>query len=441
MRLDVLIERHHAGHVDIFGEDKAVLGYAESYLALPEPTPLSVRFPLREEPYDTPQVAYWLQNLLPDDRDVLARWCDRFGASPMRPIELLGTAVGAECAGAVRFCRPERTEELLDGPGGLEPLGEAELWAGLARLRADPSYRFATAHGDSGRSLGGMQPKDALAAAGDGWAVPWGRRATTHILKLDRQLYPHETLVEHVTMRTAARLGLSAPATRLMHGDGLTAVVVERYDRWEIGAPDGPERIHQEDLCQALGLPPRRKYQRFGGATAARCADVLAAAGRGDAATDVRRLRDMLLFRWIVGDTDGHAKNFSIMLSGTQRALAPLYDAASFLPHRGDTPERDLGFAMWAGRPGEHWRLRAVDSARSLRLLAEALGLGAAGLAERAENLAVGLPAAFEDTINSLTVAEQSTLETLALVGRVLRRGDRCGAVAAALSREVVAER
>ena len=100
MRLDVLIERHHAGHVDIFGEDKAVLGYAESYLALPEPTPLSVRFPLREEPYDTPQVAYWLQNLLPDDRDVLARWCDRFGASPMRPIELLGTGG----RGRVRRC-------------------------------------------------------------------------------------------------------------------------------------------------------------------------------------------------------------------------------------------------------------------------------------------------------------------------------------------------
>ena len=342
----------------------------------------------------------------------------------------------------MRFCRPERTAGLLDEPGGLERLCEAELWEGLERLRADPSYRFATAHGDSGRSLGGMQPKDALAAAGDGWAVPWGRRATTHILKLDRQLYPHETLVEHVTMRTAARLGLSVPATRLMHGDELSVVVVERYDRRETGAPDGPERIHQEDLCQALGLPPRRKYQRFGGATAARCADVLAAAGRGDAATDVRRLRDMLLFRWIVGDTDGHAKNFSIMLSGTQRALAPLYDAASFLPHRGDTPERDLGFAMWAGRP----RGALATPGSRFSPFAPAVGGGARSRCRRVGRAwpriwPVGLPAAFEDTINSLTVAEQSTLETLALVGRVLRRGDRCGAVAAALSREVVAER
>ena len=341
----------------------------------------------------------------------------------------------------MQFCSPERTADLLGEPGGLERLSEENLWAGLARLRADPSHRFATALGDSGRSLGGMQPKDALAAAGDGWAVPSGRQASTHILKLDRELYPHETLVEHVTMRTAARLGLSAPATRLMHRDSLDVIVVERYDRRVVSAAGEVKRTHQEDMCQALGLPPQQKYQRFGGATAASCAGVLEVAGRGDAAGDVRRLRDMLLFRWLVGDTDGHAKNFSILLAGSQRALAPLYDSASFLPHRGDTPERDLSFAMWAGRPGEHWRLRAVDTVRSLRLLADALGVNAGELAARAERLAVGLLAAFEDTINSLTVDEQNTLDGLALVGRVLRRGDRCGAVAAELAREVPAER
>ena len=439
MRLDVLIERHHAGHVDIVGEDKAVFRYAESYLALPEPTPLSVGFPLREDPYDTPRVAYWLQNLLPDDREVLQRWCVRHGASLMRPIELLGTPVGAECAGAVQFCRPERTADLLSGPGGLEQISEEGLWAGLAELRADPSYRFAAAHGDTGRSLGGMQPKDALAAAGDGWAVPWGPQATTHILKLDRAIYPHETLIEHVTLRSAAHLGLSVPATRLLHGDSFDVIVVERYDRRAVDAAGGPERIHQEDLCQALGLPPGRKYQRYHGATVARCAAVLAGAGRADAVTDVRRLRDMLLFRWLVGDTDGHAKNSSILLSGAQRALAPLYDSASFLPHRRETPERDLSFAMWAGRPGDHWRLRGTDTVRSLRLLAKALGLGDAEVAARAEDLAARLPAALEDTINSLTGDEQSTLDTTALIGEVLRRGDRCGAVAAELCREIAA--
>ena len=437
MRLDVIIESHHAGHVDILGPDKAVFAYAESYLALVEPTPLSVRFPLRAEPYDSPQVAYWMQNLLPDDREVLQRWCDRYGASLLRPIELLGTVLGGECAGAVQFCVPERTAGLIGDSGGRDRLTHQELWDGLEMLRADPSYRFSSAHGDTGRSLGGMQPKDALALTSDGWAVPWGRHATTHILKLDRDPYPHETLVEHVTMRTAARLGISTPTTHVLHGENFDVIVVERYDRRVVDEAAGPQRIHQEDLCQALGLPPERKYQRFHGATVARCAQVLGDRSRGGSAPDIRRLRDMLLFRWLVGDTDGHAKNFSLLLSGRQRALAPLYDSATFLPHRRATKEGDLSFAMWAGRPGEHWRLRQTDTSRSLSLLATALGLGATDVSTRAERLSAGLPGALEGTVNSLTVDEQDTIENLDLVAQVVARSGRCAAAASELRREI----
>ncbi|MCY4102790.1 MAG: HipA domain-containing protein [bacterium] len=433
MRLDVLIESHHAGDVDILGPDKAVFAYAESYLALSEPTPLSVRFPLRAEPYDSPQVAYWMQNLLPDDREVLQQWCDRYGASLLRPIELLGTVLGAECAGAVQFCDPERTAELLGDRGGRQRLSEEELWRGLELLRADPSYRFSAAHADTGRSLGGMQPKDALASTADGWAVPWGRQATTHILKLDRDLYPHETLVEHVTMRTATRLGMAAPATRMLHGENFGVIVVERYDRSVVDETDEPQRIHQEDLCQALGLPPGRKYQRFHGATVERCADVLRDGGSAGSAPDIRRLRDMLLFRWIVGDTDGHAKNFSLLLSGGQRVLAPLYDSATFLPHRRTREEGDLSFAMWAGRAGQQWRLRETDTARSLAQLAKALGLSAADVGTRAEHLAAGLPSALADVVNGLTAHEQDTLDNLDLVRQVVTRSSRCAATAAEL--------
>lgn len=103
------------------GADAAKFWYDPDYLDMPEPTPLSVRFPLREEVVDSPQVAYWLQNLLPDDKDVIEDWCGAFGADVSRPITPLGTAIGVECAGAVQFCTPDRTAELLDAPGGLEP--------------------------------------------------------------------------------------------------------------------------------------------------------------------------------------------------------------------------------------------------------------------------------------------------------------------------------
>ena len=438
MRLDVLIEGHLGGHVEILAADDANFCYDSGYLEMPEPTPLSVRFPLREEVFDLPQVAYWLQNLLPDDDDVIEAWCGTFGADVACPITLLATPVGVECAGAVQFCTPDRTAELLDAPGGLEPLSGAALWAGLQRLSEDSSFRFAAPYGDSGRSVAGMQPKDALTATADGWAVPWGRRATTHILKLDRRRWRHETLVEHVTMRSAARVGIPTPATRLLHGDGLGVIVVERYDRRALEGAPGPLRIHQEDFCQALGLPPKHRNQgAINGATVDRCARILADvidANTGDQAL----LADMVLYRWIAGDTDGHAKNFSILMSGAERALAPLYDAASYLPHRRGA-EAALLLAMWAGRPGRQRNLHSADTAQSLREVARAFNLAPKTVAERVESLAGVMPSAFEATINTLTKAEQTTADRLNLAADVAGRASRCAAIANKLNDQLAA--
>ncbi len=438
MRLDVLIEGHLAGRVEILAADEATFGYEPAYLELPEPTPLSVRFPLREETYVSPQVAYWLQNLLPDDDDVIADWCGKYGGDPTCPITLLGTEVGVECAGAVQFCTPGRTADMLAAPGGLAPLGDEELWAGLRRLSEDPSFRFSAPYGDSGRSVAGMQPKDALTATTDGWAVPWGRRATTHILKLDRPRFRHETLIEHVTMRAAARVGIATPATRLLHGDDLDVIVVSRYDRLSPGGADGPQRIHQEDFCQVLGLPASCRNQAAAfGATVGRCAQALAEVIDADTG-DLERLVDMVLYRWIVGDTDGHAKNFGLLLSGVQRVLAPLYDAASYLPHRRGA-EAALGMAMWVGRSGQLRRFHSVDTPRSLHQLAQAVALAPETVAGRAETLATAAPSAIEATINLLTEAEQTTADKLNLAAEVADRASRCAAVAGELNRRLAA--
>ena len=439
MRLDVLIEGHLGCRIDILGADEANFCYEPTYLELADPTPLSVRFPLTEETYASPQVAHWLQNLLPDDGDVVEDWCGRYGADTTRPITLLGTAVGVDCAGAVQFCTPGRTDDLLAAPGGLAPLSDDGLWAGLRRLSEDSSFRFAAPYDDSGRSLAGMQPKDALTATADGWAVPWGRRATTHILKLDRRRFRHETLVEHVTMRAAARIGIAAPATRLLHDDDLDVIVVERYDRRPLDGAEGPQRIHQEDFCQALGLPPRcRNQAAVDGATVGRCAQILANIVDADA-PDHGLLADMVLYRWIVGDTDGHAKNISILMAGTQRALAPLYDAASYLPHRRGA-EAALPLAMWTGHPGRQRQLHSADTPLSLRQIAQAFALSPETVAERVEILAAATPTAFEATINTLTDAEQSTADVLNLATEIADRASRCALIASKLNRQVAAK-
>ncbi len=40
-----------------------------------------------------------------------------------------------------------------------------------------------------------------------------------------------------------------------------------------------------------------------------------------------------LVWNWIIVGTDAHAKNYSVLMSGGEALLAPLYDVASILPY------------------------------------------------------------------------------------------------------------
>jgi serine/threonine-protein kinase HipA len=153
-------------------------------------------------------------------------------------------------------------------------------------------------------------------------------------------------LNEHLCLDAARRAGLLAVRTRLARFAGESAVVVDRYDRIIRG--DKVARVHQEDLCQALGIPPSGKYQNEGGPGPADIAGFLRRTMPpriADAA--VWRFADALIWNWLIAGTDAHAKNYSLLLAHTQVRLAPLYDVASALPY--DTHERKLRLAMKVG--------------------------------------------------------------------------------------------
>jgi serine/threonine-protein kinase HipA len=131
-------------------------------------------------------------------------------------------------------------------------------------------------------------------------------------------------------MRVARHLGLpAAEVETLTTTGGHRLLVVARYDRRT--GPDGAvERIHQEDLCQATGTPPRSKYQDDGGPSLRRIAGILRAV---DPAS-LRRLLEAVTLNVVIGNGDAHAKNFSLLheRSGALR-LAPLYDLMSTLAY------------------------------------------------------------------------------------------------------------
>jgi serine/threonine-protein kinase HipA len=194
--------------------------------------------------------------------------------------------------------------------------------------------------------------------------------------------------------------------------------VIERYDRRETEGL--PIRIHQEDLCQALGIHPGRKYQADGGPTPGDIVGLMRRAMPASAANGaVRRFADALIWNWIIAGTDAHAKNYSLLLSGQQVRLAPLYDIASALPY--DTHEKKLEFAMKIGGDYKVFTYRGTwpKAAIEFGVDPEALVARAAELAERA-------PAAFAAAAADPAVAAMESDMPARLVEMVGERATRC---------------
>jgi len=235
--------------------------YDENWLAWEQAFPVSLSLPLREDRFIGDPVIAVFDNLLPDNEDIRRRLAERVRAGGYDAYSLLA-AVGRDCVGALQFL-PDGTDP---GPaGGIEgrPLADDEIAAILGDLRRTPlgvdeSEEFRL-------SLAGAQEKTALLCWQDRWQVPHGSTATTHILKPEIGRLPNGIDLsqsienEHLCMRLTASFGLPAARTEIREFSGRRALVVERFDR--LHTRDGRLlRLPQEDCCQALSVPPPRKY-------------------------------------------------------------------------------------------------------------------------------------------------------------------------------------
>jgi len=90
-------------------------------------------------------------------------------------------------------------------------------------------------------------------------------------------------------------------------------------------------RVPQEDCCQALSVPPSKKYESDGGPGIVSILKLLQ--GSDEPETDQTLFLKALIVFWLLGATDCHAKNFSVFLSpGGRFRLTPIYDVISLQP-------------------------------------------------------------------------------------------------------------
>jgi serine/threonine-protein kinase HipA len=359
--------------------------YDELWRQGPNAYPLSLSMPLASAQHGNSRIEPFLWGLLPDNDRVLENWGRRFQVSPRNPFRLIAN-VGEDCAGAVQFVRPERLEPLRTEPARREIqwLTEDDLAERLRTLRVDHAAWRAAA--DTGQfSLAGAQPKTALLYQRGRWGVPSGRTPTTHILKPPTGEWDGHAENEHFCLKLARACGLVVPNSSVERFRDEIAIVIERYDRMTIAGQR--LRVHQEDMCQAVGLHPTRKYENEGGPGVRRIVELLRQnSSAGD--EDVQTFLDAIAFNWLIAGTDGHAKNYALLLGGEGAVrLAPFYDVASVLPYR----NVNLAKAKLAMKLGGEYRLRNIGL-REWRRLAEDVRTDAGALIARVQAMAAGLP-------------------------------------------------
>ncbi|WP_349629334.1 HipA domain-containing protein [Shewanella algae] len=136
---------------------------------------------------------------------------------------------------------------------------------------------------------------------------------------------------EYLCIELAKALGFAVPSVNIIKTDNLKALAVERFDRRWTKDRAGLLRLPQEDICQVFGMPSSIKYESQGGPGIEQIMKLLM--GSSNALEDQYNFMRFQVFQWIIGATDGHAKNFSIYIDrGGSYRLTPFYDILSAYP-------------------------------------------------------------------------------------------------------------
>lgn len=382
--LYVLMDNQRMGRVRQGDNGKLSFVYDEQWRNSETSYPLSLSMPLAlsEHPHD--KIDGFLWGLLPDNEGTLNRLGRDHHVSPRSAFALI-SAVGEDCAGGEQFIRPERLDALnAAAPADIQWLTEEEIAERLRILRRN--YAAGRLPSDEGQfSLAGAQPKTAFLFEGGKWGVPSGRIPTTRILKPPTGEFEGHAENEHYCLQLARALRLTVPDSQILTFEGQITIVVDRYDRIQI---DGIwHRVHQEDMCQGLGFPPTKKYQNEGGPSAGDIVGLLRDYSRTPAA-DVQTFVEALAFNWLIAGTDGHSKNYSVLIgAGGNVRLAPLYDLASILPYA----DKGLHKAKLAMKLGGEYLIREIRLYH-WKKMAKELRLDTDQLVQRVDSFAEQLP-------------------------------------------------
>jgi serine/threonine-protein kinase HipA len=419
--LRVYLNNRRVGTLSRAASGAIDFSYHEDWLGWEHALPVSLSLPLRETPYRGEPVAAVFENLLPDSDRLRCLVAEKVGARGIDAYSMLAK-IGHDCVGALQFIAGE--DEAPDTTGklnGEDVDAEAieKILKGLSQaplgLNRDDAFRI---------SVAGAQEKTALLWHEGQWIKPHGTTPTTHLFKTQIGQLPGGIHLsdsvenEYYCLKLTEAFGLPVNTATIETFRETKALVIERFDRrW---TKDGRLlRLPQEDCCQALSVPPTLKYQNEGGPG---MVDILTMLKGSDTPTEDQDvfIKAQLIF-WLIGATDGHAKNFSVFLSpGGGYRMTPLYDilTAQTALNARQIERKQMKMAMSVGKSrhyrfvqihGRHFVQTAVQAGlsrkRAAAIIEEVAELAPKALDASAHALPKDFPTAVVDAVQEATIA------------------------------------
>lgn len=371
--------------------------------------PISLSLPLQFGTITSDAVINYFDNLLPDNPAIRDRIVRRYQTPSRQPFDLL-TEIGRDSVGAVTLL--PQGEHTPAPVMSWDILNETRLEEILSSYQSDIPLGMINGEDDFRISVAGAQEKTALLKIDRDWCIPRGITPTSHIIKLPiGEIHqPSATLDlsesvdnEYFCLALAAALGIDVPNAEIINAGDVRALAVERFDRRWNREHTMLLRLPQEDLCQVFGLPSSVKYESDGGPGIPEIMEFLL--GSSNALQDRFSFMKFQVFQWLLGATDGHAKNFSVFIeAGGSYRLTPFYDIISAFPVLGGRGLHigDLRLAMSLKAPkGRKYEINQIYP-RHFFALANEVNFRKSEMDEILDFFATHVPAALQRVSESL---------------------------------------
>lgn len=358
-----------------YEQGKLTFQYDLNYITKQSARPISATMPLGQEIYPPAIVVPFFSGLLPDDA-VRYRLAKYLHLSDKNIFGLL-EAIGGECAGAISI-KPMEKQHPSSDTFDYVVLSEKEAFDVMQSLEKRP---FLVGETDIRISAAGAQCKLMIAFVDGKIAIPKGDTPSTHMIKPNIPGFNDTVWNEYFCMTLAKKVGLITPSVQVIELESTPFYVVERYDR--ITENGKIKRLHQEDFCQLLNIPPEMKYENEGGPSLVDCfvaMDQWIQAGKMPGVDKLRLLR-LAIFNYIIGNTDAHGKNFSIVYQNQGMVFAPCYDLLSTIVY--STSGKD----KMAMKIGGEYQLQLIQK-KHWEKLATQIGIKSAFLFQQIKKMA-----------------------------------------------------